>query len=84
MCTSRHVFQCVIATKISRKPQSVPSAGKPQDVNLGLDDTEDTTPSACRENSGSAGGRLPQGDRWLRLEAALSLLLSFSTVWRTP
>ena len=45
----------------------MPSAGKPQDVNLGLDDTEDTTPSACRENSGSAGGRLPQGDGWLRL-----------------
>ena len=43
--------------------QSVPSAGNPQDVNLGLDDTEDTTPSACQKNGGSAGGRRPQGDR---------------------
>tara|TARA_B100000780_G_C20892263_1_gene355087 strand:- start:232 stop:429 length:198 start_codon:yes stop_codon:yes gene_type:complete len=64
MCTALHVFQ------------SVPSAGKPQDVNLGLDDTEDTTPSACQTNSGSAGGRLRQRDGWLMLAAALPILLA--------
>ena len=46
-----------------RETQSEPSAGNPQDVNLGLDDTEDTTPSACQKKGGSAGGRRPQGDR---------------------
>ena len=80
MCTSRHVFQCVIATKISRKPQSVPSAGKPQDVNLGLDDTEDTTPSACQKKGGSAGGRRPQGDRCEVAEACSPVVHTLKSV----